>query len=123
VIGDPVFRPVVGADSFGSVEGADLGCTAANMPASRTLPMLALSKPYTASAIGFALLRISLLSISLPLPALITETLASLAFSNCARTDWGRLKDLCTARRTSVWADKFAEASKRARADNFSFIL
>jgi hypothetical protein len=28
VIGDPVFRPVVGADSFGSVEGADLGGSA-----------------------------------------------------------------------------------------------
>ena len=28
VVGDPVFRPIVGADSFGSVEGADLGCSA-----------------------------------------------------------------------------------------------
>ncbi len=75
----------------------------------------ALSTPNTTSAIGWARVRISLLSISPASPPLMMLSLMPDCDSNCASIGLGKEKEPCTSTRSSC-ADAAAPSSKAEAA-------
>ena len=75
------------------------------MPAARTRGMRVLSMPKATSASGWALVKISLLTISPALPALMMLSLTLCSASNLASKSLGRLNEPCVSTRRATGSE------------------